>query len=482
VIRWTLKHAVTTVDCGNETQALRVEIGAPIRDADGSVVDADGVGNDINTNIADDSLAIFRNTGVTGRSGSASTLGCAGSDMTNLCLSVSTQVDGWFTASGAYVVPEGQDVSRFALVPEATDAAVGNLLDDLTFATLIGNLQALLNDDGSVTISGYWGESDAFKTLMIKIGDGEAEAIDMSDVTCRNFRATVSADKIGRADSLEVYHQDFEPAKRTVQIGWAVALNLNATDATCARLTQYRSGAMTVLPIPTRKGFAFAGWFDNDSLTGDAVAFIPAEATGAKAFWAKWNALVQVGDDAWACVTDGVCTVSGTGETWSYESAGKSPLWRCANAITNLVVEDGVTGIGARFFENMWFLADVTLGADVTNVAARAFKKCYGLTNVVSLATKASRVGDYAFAGCHSLQTLDFGEEGKPEFGEGAYTFRTVICMRDGVPDIYPVPKLTMGNYDPVKQGSNDLVNWVEIDDATKKDYRFFKIILEPKK
>jgi len=196
------------------------------------------------------------------------------------------------------------------------------------------------------------------------------------------------------------------------------------------------------------------------------------------------HAGIRVGETAWALVEGGTCTVYGTGDMWSYAKASASPLLAYGVAITNLVVESGVTCVGANVFTstNFWYLADVKLGADVTNVAARAFKKCYGLTNVVSLATGALRVGDYAFAGCHSLQALDFGKEGKPEFGEGAYTFNTAIYMRDGVPKIYPVPALTMGNYDAVKQGSSNLVDWVDVNDETKNDYHFFRIVLEPKK
>jgi len=191
---------------------------------------------------------------------------------------------------------------------------------------------------------------------------------------------------------------------------------------------------------------------------------------------------IEVGENVWAHLKDGDCTIRGTGDMRSYPATGISPLTYRSSEITNLVIESGVTSVGTRFFENMWYLQNVRLGADVTNVSARAFKKCYGLTNVTSVASGDLTVGDYAFAGCHALQVLDFGEEGKPEFGEGAYTFKTAIYMRDGVPNVYTIPELTMGNYDMVKQGSNDLVNWVEVSEETQKDYHFFRIILEPKK
>jgi len=284
------------------------------------------------------------------------------------------------------------------------------------------------------------------------------------------------------------------PTAAYLQVGEGTVItgNVNTAGADNAYLDKSNNAVIDILSGTTHLDIGVTlssntgvfGWTNNinyaSSFTSDnpdyAVAYTADKTLALRAG-------VQVGDDAWALIKGGVCTVSGTGDMWSYARASASPLLDYGVAITNLVVESGVTSVGANVFTstNFWYLADVTLGADCTNVAARAFKKCYGLTNVVSRATGALWIGDYAFAGCHSLQAMDFGDEGKPEFGEGAYTFRTVIYMRDGIPDIYPVPALTMGNYNAVKQGSNDLENWTEIDDETKKDYHFFRIVLEPK-
>jgi uncharacterized repeat protein (TIGR02543 family) len=46
------------------------------------------------------------------------------------------------------------------------------------------------------------------------------------------------------------------------------------------------------LPVPTRTGYTFRGWFDNSEFTGEAVTGIPAGSTGDKAFYAKWEANV----------------------------------------------------------------------------------------------------------------------------------------------------------------------------------------------
>jgi M6 family metalloprotease-like protein/uncharacterized repeat protein (TIGR02543 family) len=43
------------------------------------------------------------------------------------------------------------------------------------------------------------------------------------------------------------------------------------------------------LPIPTRDGYSFNGWFDNVNFTGSAVIEIVTGSNGDKEFWAKWS-------------------------------------------------------------------------------------------------------------------------------------------------------------------------------------------------
>lgn len=46
---------------------------------------------------------------------------------------------------------------------------------------------------------------------------------------------------------------------------------------------------MITLPMPTKGGYTFNGWYDNSGLAGTAVATIPANSTGDKTFYAKWT-------------------------------------------------------------------------------------------------------------------------------------------------------------------------------------------------
>ena len=61
--------------------------------------------------------------------------------------------------------------------------------------------------------------------------------------------------------------------------------------------TEYEVATGLVLPVPTREGFEFLGWFDNAELTGEAVEKIAADSTGDKVFYAKWAEKVVEPED-----------------------------------------------------------------------------------------------------------------------------------------------------------------------------------------
>ena len=48
-------------------------------------------------------------------------------------------------------------------------------------------------------------------------------------------------------------------------------------------------GPEVKLADPTRSGYTFEGWFDNEQMTGSNVKTIPAGSVGNKEFWAKWK-------------------------------------------------------------------------------------------------------------------------------------------------------------------------------------------------
>ena len=79
----------------------------------------------------------------------------------------------------------------------------------------------------------------------------------------------------------------------------------------------------------------------------------------------------QCGDNLTYTFKDGVLTLSGSGEMWSYTDAASSPFNDLT--ITSLVIPDGVTVIGAHAFEGTTIQNPVVLPESVFSVRYRAF-------------------------------------------------------------------------------------------------------------
>lgn len=86
---------------------------------------------------------------------------------------------------------------------------------------------------------------------------------------------------------------------------------------------------------------------------------------------------------AWKLDDQGILTVSGTGEIGDYvQGSGNQPWKEYAAFITEVVVEEGITGIGDLAFQNCGGLKRAVIGKDVARIGIRAFQNCNGLTDV----------------------------------------------------------------------------------------------------
>lgn len=105
------------------------------------------------------------------------------------------------------------------------------------------------------------------------------------------------------------------------------------------------------------------------------------------------------GDCTWSL--DGtVLTISGNGE-WKRPSSAPWPK----SKITDIIINDGVTGIGQASFHGYTNLKNVTIGNDVTYIDWYAFEECTSLTNV-TIGNKVNRIYTDAFAWCGNIENL----------------------------------------------------------------------------
>ena len=236
VIKWSLQHAARNKH-GFEEQRMYVTIGSPEIGSDGKIVAATGTGivankefvDNIHTNIREEGKAEYRYDGIRVGSGAVAFVKSV-DDLRGL--SVQKTDTEWRTVTGIYVVPKGQDITRFAFCADVSSKKAeedakylsgGNFLDNITFSTLIGSLKATKQADNSVKVSGYWGDTDESKHLVVQIGAGESAAehyVNMKDVCGKYFEVIVPKETVGNTppSEIQVYHENYASAAKTVPV------------------------------------------------------------------------------------------------------------------------------------------------------------------------------------------------------------------------------------------------------------------------
>ena len=224
VIRWTLEHARRGTNSSSDEE-IAVQIGAPETDSSGALIPATSNkdSDPLNPKIKKEGWAKFSYNGVTNND-SNHPYGFDTGDLRWLTIKTSDSTGVWNNASGVYIIPENQTVTRFAFISVLpATGADGNLLDSITFSTLIGNLNAYADWNASVVVSGYWGEKTTSKKLCIALLDKSGvsistKQIDMSGVIEKNFKIAIPESVVTGAEYVKIYHQDYESAAETIEI------------------------------------------------------------------------------------------------------------------------------------------------------------------------------------------------------------------------------------------------------------------------
>ena len=108
----------------------------------------------------------------------------------------------------------------------------------------------------------------------------------------------------------------------------------------------------------------------------------------------------------WELSDQGMLTISGSGDMYDYSTMDNPAPWMGnRDAIKTVVVESGVTSIGAYAFYYCQSLETVTMAEGVLTIGAAAFDSCQNLREL-SLADSITKIGVNAFSACRSLEFL----------------------------------------------------------------------------
>ena len=105
----------------------------------------------------------------------------------------------------------------------------------------------------------------------------------------------------------------------------------------------------------------------------------------------------------WVLNSEGVLTISGWGEM-SY-SGLLGPWYSKMSEIKEVIIEDGVTSIGAGAFFSCENLITVNMSSTITKIWRQAFYNCSSLTSV-TIGSGVTSIGENAFGNCTSLSCV----------------------------------------------------------------------------
>jgi len=103
----------------------------------------------------------------------------------------------------------------------------------------------------------------------------------------------------------------------------------------------------------------------------------------------------------WILDANGTLTIRGTGEMADYSCA-----WLDDSAsINRIVIEDGITSIGAEAFKDCGSATDISIPNSVTSIGAGAFMHCSEMSSII-IPTPVTSIGNGAFSYCGALTDL----------------------------------------------------------------------------
>lgn len=178
-----------------------------------------------------------------------------------------------------------------------------------------------------------------------------------------------------------------------VYAGWSLktyTVTFDTNDGgAVAPLQTARIERADALTVPQKQGFLFAGWYPDKGLK-NAVTY-PYIPTGNVTFYAKWEQ---------EPASSASFTVDEKGVLTAAEASGDVVIPERVNGVT-------VTQIGQRVFEKNQEITSVSLPDTVQLVGYEAFDGCKNL-QAVDLGEGVQRIHDNAFRNCSALESIEF--------------------------------------------------------------------------
>ena len=111
---------------------------------------------------------------------------------------------------------------------------------------------------------------------------------------------------------------------------------------------------------------------------------------------------------------------STAGVMCDYATNDAVPWYNKRTSIKTLIVEEGVTALGERPFNNASSLSSISLPSTLTSIGPRCFSNCVSLTSI-SLPNSVTQIGNTAFNGCTNLTVVNISNTGIETLNEKVF-------------------------------------------------------------
>ena len=166
-----------------------------------------------------------------------------------------------------------------------------------------------------------------------------------------------------------------------------------------------------------KEDFEFSGSTIKKYLGAGGDVVIPAGVTAIGDAFSECDALTSV------VIPNGVTSID------------NCAFWNCTE-LTSVTIPDSVTSIGDQAFEGCAALISVTIPGSVTRIDSCAFTDCFSLTSVI-IENGVAEIGDEVFAGCENLTSVTIPDS-VTEIGSGAFEGCeniTIYCAAEEQPE-----------------------------------------------
>ena len=118
----------------------------------------------------------------------------------------------------------------------------------------------------------------------------------LSTVLAISVASSIGVGAVMHSGCVTVNNNNSNQVDQTETTYYKLILNVNGGELPEYYATQFEENKEFVLPIPTKNGYEFGGWYDNAEFAGSEYSKIDkSDATSDKEFWAKW--IEKVGED-----------------------------------------------------------------------------------------------------------------------------------------------------------------------------------------